>query len=308
MGRKARSQTVTQRQQVDAVLRLETGDGWGLNLRPSDLPKTIGRAPTNDIEIPDGNISRLHCGLEWDEGRFLLVDLGSTHGTWVGDRRLPRGGRMVLSGTVYLVFHGILLRLVATYGVGDPEQIAGQAKSWAGDDAIAHGICLVDLCDSTEMRREALEVATRQLRGALVGSQPEQILLLKNTGDGWLAIYHQPMAALAAAERILAGKASGGLSADVRVTLDAGPTWKSSAGDRIGLAINRAARLEKTQARDLDEPLVDSGLVVPRNRILLSGFMHDQLPPATHGRCRLVGRRRLKGFGDDMFPVWILRV
>lgn len=54
---------------------------------------TIGRASNNDIVIPDLSISRFHAFLkEPADGRFVLQDAGSTNGTTLNGRSVPRQG------------------------------------------------------------------------------------------------------------------------------------------------------------------------------------------------------------------------
>ena len=50
----------------------------------------IGRARGNDITLsnPRRLVSRHHAEIRWQNGRFWLVDLGSTNGTWLDGRRL----------------------------------------------------------------------------------------------------------------------------------------------------------------------------------------------------------------------------
>ena len=43
----------------------------------------IGREPSNGIAISDPSVSRKHCVVRWEEGRFLVRDLGSRNGTLV---------------------------------------------------------------------------------------------------------------------------------------------------------------------------------------------------------------------------------
>jgi pSer/pThr/pTyr-binding forkhead associated (FHA) protein len=48
----------------------------------------IGREPINDIPLNDPEISRRHARIDFDGGRYLLEDLGSTNGTYLNGRRL----------------------------------------------------------------------------------------------------------------------------------------------------------------------------------------------------------------------------
>jgi hypothetical protein len=46
---------------------------------------TIGRSGTNDLVLTDRSVSRRHAELHVDHGRYHLIDLGSTNGTYVRD-------------------------------------------------------------------------------------------------------------------------------------------------------------------------------------------------------------------------------
>lgn len=47
----------------------------------------IGRDPKNDVILPSGSISRVHCKIERNKEGFLLVDNGSTNGLLLNGRR-----------------------------------------------------------------------------------------------------------------------------------------------------------------------------------------------------------------------------
>lgn len=49
---------------------------------------TIGRMPGNDVVIKDPTVSRKHARIEFQEGKYLLTDLGSMNGTFVNKVRL----------------------------------------------------------------------------------------------------------------------------------------------------------------------------------------------------------------------------
>ncbi len=49
---------------------------------------TIGRVPGNDIVLPKGNISKRHSRIVLRDGRFIIVDLKSTNGTYVNGKRI----------------------------------------------------------------------------------------------------------------------------------------------------------------------------------------------------------------------------
>ena len=54
---------------------------------------TLGRAPDNDVVVPDVSISRFHAFVkEGANRRWLMQDAGSTNGTTVNGRSVPRQG------------------------------------------------------------------------------------------------------------------------------------------------------------------------------------------------------------------------
>ena len=48
----------------------------------------IGRIGDNDIVLPDPNVSRVHARVEKRDGAYRILDLESTNGTWVNERRV----------------------------------------------------------------------------------------------------------------------------------------------------------------------------------------------------------------------------
>ena len=52
--------------------------------------RTVGRAPRADFILDAALVSRLHCRLEAGEEHLDVVDLASTNGTYVNDKRVER--------------------------------------------------------------------------------------------------------------------------------------------------------------------------------------------------------------------------
>ena len=51
----------------------------------------VGRGPANDIVIDDRSISREHCIVAFEEGRFIVRDCGSANGTLLRGQRVADG-------------------------------------------------------------------------------------------------------------------------------------------------------------------------------------------------------------------------
>jgi DNA-binding response OmpR family regulator len=76
----------------------------------SEETMTIGRAVENDIVITSKRVSREHARVTREGQRLVLVDLGSTNGTYLNDERVLspvdlRDGDCVSIGDVHLAFH-----------------------------------------------------------------------------------------------------------------------------------------------------------------------------------------------------------
>jgi pSer/pThr/pTyr-binding forkhead associated (FHA) protein len=71
---------------------------------------SIGRGAGNDLVLDDSDraVSRFHAEVRWEDGRYVLVDLGSQNGTWMGSRRVDRvelkAGVPVTIGPYRLIF------------------------------------------------------------------------------------------------------------------------------------------------------------------------------------------------------------
>ena len=53
-------------------------------------PVIIGRGERADVRIEDERLSREHFAILRDGNAFVISDLDSTNGTWVGGRRISR--------------------------------------------------------------------------------------------------------------------------------------------------------------------------------------------------------------------------
>src|SRR5260370_27292501 len=51
---------------------------------------TIGRLPDNTVQIDNLAVSGHHAKLYWEEGHYVIEDLGSLNGTYVNDKRVGK--------------------------------------------------------------------------------------------------------------------------------------------------------------------------------------------------------------------------
>lgn len=73
------------------ILRSSDTSGHELTFRIAPgAVRTVGRAPGADFIVDEALVSRLHCRLEAGSDTLEVVDLSSTNGTFVNDRRVER--------------------------------------------------------------------------------------------------------------------------------------------------------------------------------------------------------------------------
>jgi len=96
-----------------------------------DRPEiTIGRVQGNDIILPKGNVSKKHSRIVLKDGRFIVVDLKSTNGTYVNGRKIT--SPLVVKSTDKIYIGDFILT------VEDPSGAAADAAPWdAGARATA---------------------------------------------------------------------------------------------------------------------------------------------------------------------------
>jgi hypothetical protein len=69
---------------------------------------SIGRLDTNDIVLDDYKVSREHAILKYANGEFTLIDLASTHGTYVNGEGVERQS-ISLGNVIQIVNHELLI-------------------------------------------------------------------------------------------------------------------------------------------------------------------------------------------------------
>jgi hypothetical protein len=94
----------------EAWLKVEKGFRAGRDLLVSKPVLTLGRAESCDLGLfGDALIEKLHACIYQQDGRYLIADNGSTHGTFVNDQRIAeptllRSGDLIRLGNAYVRF------------------------------------------------------------------------------------------------------------------------------------------------------------------------------------------------------------
>jgi pSer/pThr/pTyr-binding forkhead associated (FHA) protein len=91
-----------------AILVLRGGEGEGGHFVLSSPVTNIGRHADSEIALDDITVSRRHCEISIDGGRFMVRDVGSLNGTYVNQKRVDEAelaqGDELQIGKFHLVF------------------------------------------------------------------------------------------------------------------------------------------------------------------------------------------------------------
>ena len=94
---------------TQASIKVNNGPAAGRVLKLSlGRAVTIGRSPTNDLEVADPSVSSEHCRVKPEDEGYVLYDARSTNGTLVNGQQISRQnlrhGDVITIGTVNLSF------------------------------------------------------------------------------------------------------------------------------------------------------------------------------------------------------------
>ena len=85
---------------VTLLLTEKGGETKQLNFDKDEV--TIGRVQGNDVVLPKGNVSKRHCRIMVQSGRFSVEDLKSTNGTYINGRKIAETTSVVGSDKIYV--------------------------------------------------------------------------------------------------------------------------------------------------------------------------------------------------------------
>ncbi|MBL1141003.1 MAG: FHA domain-containing protein [Proteobacteria bacterium] len=287
---------------------LEFDMGWSMWLTEAHLPFHIGRHPDNDLRNSSNCVSRKHCLLDLRDNELCIIDTGSSNGTVLHNQVL-QNQELPLKDKTCVLLSDMMIWITPCDHQGYLIQEEALKTFTGSHEALAmnHGVCLVDICDSMQIGLDEVNHISQMLRATIIGREQEKLLLLKHMGDGYLAVFDSSLPAISAAKRLLNWQATSNenmFSANIRVSLDSGITHPSHGHDRTGLPICRAARIEKTQKRDIEIPGNEIDKLKPYNRCVLTSNMSKVLDTTVDERYTFIGKRMLKGFANEMHSIY----
>jgi hypothetical protein len=105
---------------------MRSGPTVGANYPLEDESISIGREASNTIQINDAEVSRRHARMQFQGGKYVIEDLGSTNGTHVNGQRIVsacvlKPGDVVSFGEgIVLVYEALGQDPAATLAVARP--------------------------------------------------------------------------------------------------------------------------------------------------------------------------------------------
>jgi two-component system cell cycle response regulator len=133
---------------TEACVVVLAGGRLGQHVTLTDQALEIGRSGRCGLQLDVPSVSRIHGHIEWDGYSHVLVDGGSTNGTYVGERRIARhalrdGDRFQMghvlikylaSGNIEAAYHAEIQRLARQ----DP--LTGIANKACFDEALQQAV------------------------------------------------------------------------------------------------------------------------------------------------------------------------
>jgi hypothetical protein len=83
-----RTGAISTQEPTSAQLAVTAGPLKGTTIPLGSAPVLVGRAPTCTLVIEDDYCSSRHCRIYLDGDAWMVEDLGSTNGTFLGNRRV----------------------------------------------------------------------------------------------------------------------------------------------------------------------------------------------------------------------------
>ncbi len=85
---------------VNLILTEKGGEPKQLGFDKDEV--TIGRVAGNDVVLAKGNVSKRHCRIAVEDGRFLVADMGSTNGTYVNGKKIAEAMFLTATDKIYV--------------------------------------------------------------------------------------------------------------------------------------------------------------------------------------------------------------
>ncbi|MFC1692489.1 FHA domain-containing protein [Candidatus Latescibacterota bacterium] len=258
----------------------------------------IGRSSKADIVLDDDKFaSGINSAFNYNKnGKITIEDLNSSNGTFVL-------GEEIVKPTE--IKHGDIINVGHTFIKISRRSSERYSPSETEGVTTPEAIIVVDIVGSSKIAQALGDQVASKIKNFLFQKLNKNLLdhpaeFLKNTGDGFMIIITKPLDAVNFCINLLKDTRGDGSykSFHIRIGIHYGETSKLSDGDRRGLAVDMAFRIESVKTGDLHQTVMGVKKdVMPRvDRIFISEVVHRMIASNKSIKSRCIGYFDLKGF------------
>lgn len=265
-----------------ASVILSSPDGRVIRVRDGDV---VGRTAVGReaLEIHE-QISRRHAQFVLSEGKWYVIDLNSSNGTYLEGERIPPGDKVRIRDGQQLMLSPVFQAALKIEG-GEVEETPGQRKTMVILFADLKGSVSFFQEKGTLVARNWILNLYRMLSSNLSAHKGTHV---KNIGDAILAVFDDPHEAAKAALGMQADLREHNMRTDepdhyyLRIGMNIGPVLCED-HDVFGNSVNIASRVQA---------------LAPPEHIFITEGLYEAIRGDKEVRCRFVGREQLKGVRD----------
>ncbi len=258
----------------------------------------IGRSTEAEISLPDDQyVSGMHAELVMDENAHLIIrDLGSKNGTNLNGESLHDPSPVDYGSIVQIgrTFFKYSRRSAERYLAQDP-----------AIESTPEAILVIDMVGSSRIAQAMGDRVASKVKNMLLDKLNARINLyppefMKNTGDGFMIIFSNVRIAVKVATDLLSDLRGDEASRaiHIRMGLHFGETSVLADGDRRGLAVDMAFRVESVKLDDMHQTVIGIKKdMLPRvDRFFITEVVHRLISSDPLIKTRCIGFFDLKGF------------
>jgi class 3 adenylate cyclase len=279
-------------------LYILNGSKDGLRFEITPGTRVIGRAAEAEISLPDDRFaSGMHAELVMDEkGTLFLQDRGSTNGTYLQGEPLKERSE-VKPGEIFQIgrtFFKYSRRAVERFLANEPPM-----------ESNAEAILVIDIVGSSRIAQAMGDRVAGKVKNILMDKLNATLKkypaeYIKSTGDGFMIIFSGAKNAIKLALELLCElhREDANRGIHIRMGLHYGETTVLPDGDRRGLAVDMAFRVESVKIDDMHATVVGIKKdMLPRmDRLFITEVVQRLIGSDSTIKVRTIGYFDLKGF------------
>ena len=158
-------------------------------VRVDRSPFRVGRLPDRELCLPDARISRYHAQILLEDGRYVIEDAESRHGTWVNGRRIDRANLRPNDRIEFGVPESFTLYVGESDSLGAPllRRVA-ELPALGKTGNLSRLSAVLDVARALESSATLDDVLAAAVQAALTVTGAERGFLMLKTGEGELEV------------------------------------------------------------------------------------------------------------------------